>query len=64
MLDYENEGGSFVAEEIFVILTKDTDGAKIMITWRPTREAAEAFVNIYNLNRYMDLAEIEEVPFH
>jgi hypothetical protein len=54
---------SFVPESLFLIHVPDGCDPDKIITWRPTLEAADSFVKIYNLNRYSELAEVTEVPF-
>jgi hypothetical protein len=54
---------SFVPESVFLISVPNDCNYDKIITWRPTLEAAEAFIKIYNLNRYSELAEVSEVPF-
>lgn len=57
------EAASFVPDTLFLIAVPNGCDPDTVITWRPDREAAEAFVSIYNLNRYSDLAEVQEVPY-
>ena len=49
---------------IFLIVINHLDYSKAVVTYRPTREEAEKFLNIYNLHRESVLAEIEELLYY
>lgn len=49
-------------ESIWILIVNDIDGGN-PITWRATEKEAEAFADIYNMNRASDLVDVVEVRF-
>lgn len=57
------KSASFVPDTLFLIIVPNGCDPDMVITWRPDKASAEAFVAIYNMNRYSDFAEVQDIPY-